>query len=80
MNNSSPQERHAVSSGSKQAAVSAYHTPFALNVAASWAWRLIVVAVAAMGIYTALSKVSLVVISVAIAALLAGLLLSLIHI
>lgn len=74
MNNSSPQERHTVSSGSKQAAVSAYHTPFALNVAASWAWRLIVVAVAAMGIYTALSKVSLVVISVAIAALLAGLL------
>ena len=48
--------------------------PRAFRIAADWAWRLIVIAVAAAGLWWAASKVSLVIISVMIAILLAGLL------
>lgn len=61
----------ARSSGSRRAPE--VRIPFALNLASAWSWRLIVVAIAFYGIFTALSKVSLVIIAVAIAALLAGL-------
>lgn len=48
--------------------------PFALQIAASWSWRLIVVAVVAWGLSKVLGSVSLIVVSVMVAALLAGLL------
>ncbi|MBM7051448.1 MULTISPECIES: AI-2E family transporter [unclassified Rothia (in: high G+C Gram-positive bacteria)] len=48
--------------------------PFALQIAASWSWRLIVVAVVAWGLSKMLGSVSLIVVSVMVAALLAGLL------
>lgn len=48
--------------------------PFGFQIAAAWSWRLIVIAVAAAGLWWAASKVSLVIISIMIAALLAGLL------
>ena len=48
--------------------------PFGIQVAAAWSWRLIVIAVACAGLWWAGSKVSLVIISIMIAALLAGLL------
>lgn len=47
--------------------------PFALRTAAAWSWRLLVVAAAGYCLYWAFSQVSLLLISVAIAALLAGL-------
>lgn len=50
------------------------HVPFALHVAAAWAWRLLVVGVAVAAIFWLSAKVSLIIISIMIAALLAGLL------
>ncbi|MGV3102444.1 AI-2E family transporter [Rothia sp. 32237D007AR] len=47
--------------------------PFALQTAAAWSWRLLIVGIAVAGLYWMLSKISLIVISVMIAALLAGL-------
>ncbi|MDY3048374.1 MAG: AI-2E family transporter [Rothia sp. (in: high G+C Gram-positive bacteria)] len=48
--------------------------PFALEISAAWAWRLILVALLAYGLFWGLAKVSLIVVSIMIAALLAGLL------
>lgn len=50
------------------------YIPFAIQVGAAWSWRLIVMAVVAAGIFWAGSKISLIIISVMVAALLAGLL------
>ncbi|WP_346845084.1 AI-2E family transporter [uncultured Rothia sp.] len=46
------------------------HIPYALSTAAEWAWRIIIVAIASYAFYWALSKISLVIISLAIAILL----------
>lgn len=48
--------------------------PFGVQVAAAWAWRLIVIAVACSALWWAGSKISLIIVSVMIAVLLAGLL------
>ncbi|MDT0190388.1 AI-2E family transporter [Rothia terrae] len=48
--------------------------PYALQIAASWSWRLIVTAVVAWGISKILGSISLIVVSIMVAALLAGLL------
>lgn len=58
----------------KPGPVSDSHVPFALQTAAAWAWRLMIVGIAGAALYWMLSQVSLIVISVMIAALLAGLL------
>lgn len=50
------------------------HVPFALQVAAGWAWRLLVVGIAAAAVYWLSAKISLIITSIMIAALLAGLL------
>ncbi|WP_421083577.1 AI-2E family transporter [Rothia nasimurium] len=47
--------------------------PFALQVAAAWAWRLAIVGIVLAALYWMLAKISLIVISIMIAALLAGL-------
>lgn len=47
--------------------------PFALHVASAWAWRLMVVGIAVAALYWMLAKISLIVVSIMIAALLAGL-------
>ncbi|WP_237205926.1 AI-2E family transporter [Rothia nasimurium] len=47
--------------------------PFALQIAAAWSWRLMIVGIAAAALYWMLAKISLIVISIMIAALLAGL-------
>lgn len=50
------------------------YVPFALQIAAAWSWRLLVVGFAFVLIYQAFSQISLIVVSIMIAALLAGLL------
>lgn len=47
--------------------------PFALQTAAAWSWRLMIVGIVAAALYWMLAKISLIVISIMIAALLAGL-------
>lgn len=59
--------------GGSSARTTGAHIPFALSTAAEWAWRLIVVGIAGYAIFTALSKVSLIVISLAVAVLIAAL-------
>lgn len=65
--------------GEKTDRVSSTHIPFALNTAAEWAWRLIVIIIALYAVFIGLSKISLVVVSVAIAALLACLIYPLVY-
>lgn len=57
----------------KPRAESSQQVPFALQIAAAWAWRLMVVGIAVAALYWMLAKVSLIIISIMIAALLAGL-------
>ncbi|GGH62745.1 AI-2E family transporter [Rothia aerolata] len=72
MTQTSHQEFEPVSSsGSRRAKDPAI--PFALDTAANWAWRLLVILAAAACLWWAFSKVSLLVISIAVAALIAGL-------
>lgn len=52
---------------------SAHYVSPALKIAAGWSWRLLVVGIAAAALYWMFSKISLIVISIMIAALLAGL-------
>ncbi|WP_237200507.1 AI-2E family transporter [Rothia nasimurium] len=47
--------------------------PFALQIAAAWAWRFAIVGIVIAALYWMLAKISLIVISIMIAALLAGL-------
>lgn len=47
--------------------------PFALQIASAWAWRLMVVGIAVAALYWMLAKISLIIISIMIAALLSGL-------
>ena len=54
-------------------AASDRQVPFALQTAAAWSWRLMIVGFAAAALYWTLAKISLIVISLMIAALLAGL-------
>lgn len=53
--------------------VSDRHVAPALQIAAGWSWRLLVVGIAAAALYWMFAKISLIVISIMIAALLAGL-------
>lgn len=53
--------------------VSDRQVPFALKIASAWSWRLLIVGIAAAALYWMLAKISLIVISIMIAALLAGL-------
>lgn len=68
MNNSSPIASEYNSEPSSR------EVPFALQIAASWSWRLIVVAVVTWGLSKILGSISLIVLSIMVAALLAGLL------
>ncbi|MFW0110824.1 AI-2E family transporter [Rothia sp. CCM 9417] len=61
------------SPSSRSSSAVSQQLPFALRVASAWAWRLMIIAIAAATLYWALAKVSLIIISVMIAALLAGL-------
>lgn len=57
----------------KPRASSGQQVPFALHIASAWAWRLLIVGIAVAALYWMLAKVSLIIISIMIAALLAGL-------
>lgn len=64
----SPQKTHPGTAPSDS------YVPFALQIAAAWSWRLLVVGFAFVLIYQAFSQISLIIVSLMIAALLAGLL------